>query len=90
MSLTDTEFGEGGSGLIIRLADGTELPLVIGPAGAKKLTGDHRSERAVRNDCTAGIIPTLRRGGGSGAHHRIPTAKLLDSLGVPYDIAASS
>jgi hypothetical protein len=37
----------------------------------------------------AGVIPTLPRAGGSGAHHRIATARLLDQIGIPYEIVAS-
>jgi hypothetical protein len=74
--------------LVIRTAAG-DYPLVTTPAGLKKITGDQRSERAVRSDCETGITPTLPRPAGSGAHHRIPTAKALEQLGVPYEIVAA-
>ncbi len=74
------------TGLVVRLQNGTELPLVIGPAGFKKLTGDRRTERAIRDLCDSGVIRTLPRPAGSGAHHRIPVAKALDDLGIQYEI----
>ncbi len=70
--------------LIIRTDSGWELPLVASPAAVAPLLG--KSDHGVRNDCVAGRIPTLPRAPGSGAHHRIPVARLLDQLGVPYRI----
>ena len=70
--------------LIIRTDSGWELPLVASPAAVAPLLG--KSDHGVRNDCIAGRIPTLPRASGSGAHHRIPVARLLDQLGVPYRI----
>lgn len=70
--------------LIIRTDSGWELPLVASPAAVAPLLG--KSDHGVRNDCVAGRIPTLPRATGSGAHHRIPVARLLDQLGVPYRI----
>ena len=77
---------EGRGGLVVRLASGAELPLVVGPAQIREITGDQRSEHAIRADCSAGVIPTLQRPRGSGAHHRIPVAKYLDGLGIPYEV----
>lgn len=90
MASTETDTREERRGLVVRLTDGTELPLVMGPAGVKRLTGDERSEHSVRIDCANGIVPTLPRSTGSGSHHRVPTARLLDSLGVSYTITAAS
>ena len=90
MAGATTELREAPAGLVVRLANGTELPLVIGPSQVRALTGDRRSEHAVRGDCSSGIIPTLPRAGGSGAHHRVPTARLLDELGIPYEVAEAS
>jgi hypothetical protein len=73
--------------LIIRTTGGMELPLVCSPSHVAPLLG--RSDHAVRDDCVAGVIPTLPRAGGSGAHHRIATARLLDQMGVPYEIITS-
>lgn len=73
------------AGLIVHTAGG-DYPLVVTPAGVRAITGDRRSEHAIRDDCSAGVIPTLPRSGGSGSHHRIPVAKLLDQLGVPYTV----
>jgi hypothetical protein len=70
--------------LIIRTDSGWELPLVASPAAVAPLLG--KSDHGVRNDCIAGRIPTLPRASGNGAHHRIPVARLLDELGVPYRI----
>lgn len=72
--------------LVVRLPNGATWPLVVGPAGIRELTGDQRSERAIRNDCAEGVIPVLPRSTGSGGHYRIPTARYLDALGVPYEI----
>ena len=63
------------------------LPLVCSPSQVAPLLG--RSDHAIRDDCVAGVIPTLPRAGGSGAHHRIATARLLDQIGVPYEIVSS-
>jgi hypothetical protein len=48
-----------------------------------------RSDDAIRDDCVVAVIPTPPRAGGSGAHHRIATARLLDQIGVPYEIVSS-
>jgi hypothetical protein len=70
--------------LIVRTDSGWELPLVASPAAVAPLLG--KSDHGVRNDCIAGRIPTLPRASASGGHHRIPVARLLDQLGVPYKI----
>lgn len=75
------------SPLVVRLANGAVWPLIVRPGELRTLIGDERSERAIRNDCAEGRIPTLPRAGGSGGHYRIPTARYLDMLGVPYEIA---
>jgi hypothetical protein len=66
------------------------LPLIIGPALVRELTGDERSERAIRNDCSQGVIPTLPRGTDSGGHYRIPTVKYLEALGISYEIRSGN
>ncbi len=71
--------------LVVRTS-GIDLPLVASPAQVAPILG--RSDRSVRADCETGRIPVLPRSGGSGAHHRIPVAKLLDELGIPYEIVA--
>lgn len=65
---------------------GADFPLVTTPAGLKAMTGDPRSERAIRGDCESGIIPTLPRPAGSGAHHRIPVPRALELFGVTYEV----
>ena len=68
--------------LILRTDSGLELPLVATPAAVAPLLG--KSDHGVRDDCTAGRIPTLPRGVRTGAHHRIPVARLLDPAGVHH------
>src|ERR1039458_3805929 len=89
MARQETDTQKARAGLVVRLASGMEFPLVTGPAGYKAITGDSRSDHAVRDDCSAGVIPTLPHAAGSGAHHRIPVAPALDQLGVPYEIVQS-
>jgi hypothetical protein len=73
------------TGLVVRTPGG-DFPLVVSPACIPRITGDTRSDRAIRADCESGLIPTLPRTAGPGSHHRIPVAKFLDQLGVPYTI----
>ena len=63
------------------------LPLVASPEQMSPVYG--KSGRAIRDDCESGVIPTLTRAPGSGSWHRIPTAKALDAVGVPYTIRAA-
>ncbi len=70
--------------MVIVTGTGIELPLVASPATVAPILG--KSDHGVRDDCIAGRIPTLPRGDQSGAHHRIPVARLLDLLGLPYRI----
>ena len=73
--------------LVVRATGGIELPLVCSPSQVAPMLG--RSDHSIRDDCVAGLIPTLPRAGGSGAHHRIATARLLDQIGIPYEIVSS-
>jgi hypothetical protein len=50
--------------LFVRATGGIDLPLVCSPSQVAPLLG--RSDHAIRDDCMAGIIPTLPRAGGSG------------------------
>jgi hypothetical protein len=70
--------------LVIMTESGIELPLVASPAAVAPLLG--KSDHGVRNDCIAGRIPTMPGTERPGAHHKIPVARLLDQLGVPYRI----
>jgi hypothetical protein len=70
--------------LVIITESGIELPLVASPATVAPLLG--KSDHGVRNDCIAGRIPTMPGTERPGAHHKIPVARLLDQLGVPYRI----
>ena len=73
--------------LIIRATGGIELPLVCSLSQVAPLLG--RSDHAIRDDCVAGVIPTLPRAGRSVTRRRIATARLLDQIGVPYEIVSS-
>ena len=64
-----------------------QLPLVASPEQMAIVYG--KSGRAVRDDCDSGVIPTLTRAAGSGSWHRIPVAKALDDVGVPYRIISA-
>jgi hypothetical protein len=69
-------------GTVIKTPMG-RFPIVASPEEVVALL--HKTGRSVRNDCASGTIPTLQRGRGDGAHWRIPVARLLDALGVPYE-----
>jgi hypothetical protein len=73
--------------LVIRATGGIGLPLVCSPSQIPPMLG--RSDHSIRDDCIAGLIPTLPRASRSGAHHRIATARLLDQIGIPYEIVSS-
>jgi hypothetical protein len=64
------------------------MPLVASPEQVAPMLG--KTGHAVRDDCAAGRIQTLQRGGGSGSWYRIPVTKLLDDLGVPYEIVSAN
>lgn len=71
----------------IKMPDGTLAPLVASPAEWKRITGDPRSENAIRTDCDHGVLPVLARPGASGGgHYRIPVAKALAILGVHVEV----
>jgi hypothetical protein len=69
--------------IVIKTAAGVVLPLVASPEQISRVTGE--TGRAGRLKCEAGTIPTLPRVGGDQAHWRIPVAKWLDSIGMPYE-----
>jgi hypothetical protein len=73
-----------GTRMVIVPGTGIEPPLVASPAAVAPLLG--KSDYGVRDDCIAGRIPTMPRGDRVGSHHRIPVARLLDQLGIPYRI----
>ena len=70
--------------MVIVTDTGVELPLVASPATVAPILG--KSDHGVRDDYIAGRIPTMPRGDRAGTHHRIPVARLLDLLGIPYRI----
>ena len=76
-------------GCVIHFAGG-EWPLVLGVVSYQRLTGDERSTRAIRYECESGVIPTLPRPAGSGAHWRIPTARVLERLGLPFTVGPAT
>ena len=69
------------AGTKIKTATGRILPLVASPELISKIDG--KSGRAIRLDCEAGRIPTLPRT-GELSHWRIPVARYLDFVGLPY------
>jgi hypothetical protein len=71
------------TGVVIDTTFG-QFPLVASPEQMASVYG--KTGRAVRDDCESGVIPTLTRAAGSGTWHRIPVAKALDAVGVPYQI----
>lgn len=77
--------GTNATGPVIETTFGV-LPLVASPEQMSKVYG--RTGRALRDDCDSGVVPTLTRAPGSGSWHRIPVAKALDDLGVPYRIVS--
>jgi hypothetical protein len=70
--------------MVIVTDTGIDLPLVAPPATVAPILG--KSDHGVRDDCIAGRIPTMSKGDRTGTHHRIPGARLLDVLGIPYRI----
>jgi hypothetical protein len=75
------------AGTVIRTAGGLILPLVASPEDvAGPLLG--KTGRAARGDCASGAIPSLHRA-TADSHWRIPTAKLLDTIGVPYEFVST-
>jgi hypothetical protein len=77
------------TGMVIRTPNGVELPLIARPGQLAGVLFD-KTDRAVRADCENGAIGTLPRASGDGEHWRIPVAKLLDAIGVPYEIVSAS
>lgn len=70
--------------IVIRVA-GRDLGPTVNTETAGELLGV--SDDTIRRMCAEGAIPTLpRRGEKSG--WRIPTARALDALGVPYEVVA--
>jgi hypothetical protein len=79
--------GSTATGMVVRTPAG-DFPLVASPEILGGLVG--KTGRAVRVDCESGAIETLPRNGGERSHWRIPTAKYLDSVGVPYEIVRAA
>lgn len=70
--------------IIIRVA-GRDFDLTVTTETAGQLLG--KSEDTIRRMCAEKSIPTLvRRGTGAW---RIPTGRLLDELGIPYEVVAA-
>lgn len=75
------------SPIVVRVGprDTDVLPLVLTPAEASDLLGV--SPDTVRRRILAGRIEVLDRQGEEP--WRIPTAKLLDELGIPFKVGAA-
>lgn len=70
--------------IVIRVGT-RELGPTVNTETAGELLGV--SDDTIRRMCAEGAIPTLpRRGDKSG--WRIPTARALDALGIPYEVAS--
>lgn len=67
----------------IRVA-GHDLGPTVNTETAGELLG--KSDDTMRRMCAEGSIPTLTRR-GKGAW-RIPTGRMLDELGIPYEVVA--
>ena len=76
-------------GTLIKIPTGKTLPIVASPRELAEVLGG-KGERSYRDDCEAGAIPTLPRGNGEGGHWRIPVAKHLDTIGMPYEFVPAS
>jgi hypothetical protein len=71
----------------VRTGDGVLLPLVITPVQAAPLVG--KGLDTVRADCEAGLMPTMPRARNPRAHWRIPTIRLLELLGIPFELVST-
>lgn len=71
--------------LIVQAPQGRTFGLTMTPEDAGALLG--LSDEAVREQCRQGVIPTMPRTDLAGASWRIPTIRLLDALGLPYEIS---
>lgn len=70
--------------LIIRTVAG-DFDLTMTPEEVGKLL--RLSEDAIRVQCRDGVLPTMPRGSAkSKASWRLPTCRLLDALGIPFEI----
>lgn len=74
------------NGVCIKVGDAL-LPPELTIAEAAALLG--RQEYTVRRQCRQGVVPTMP-GSGNGAAWRIPTARLLDDLGVAHEAVGVS
>ena len=76
-------------GLVVRTPDGRAWPLTLSVAEYRQLTGTKKTAQAIRDDLEKGRIPAMPRKARSGEHWQIPTVRLLDDLGVPYEFEAA-
>jgi hypothetical protein len=68
--------------LVVRAGTRT-FGLTVNAEGAGELLG--LSDDSVRRMCEEGVLPTMSRK-GRGSSWRIPTGRLLETLGVPFII----
>lgn len=68
----------------VRTGNGILLPLVMTPAQAAPLVG--KSEHGIRADCEAGLLPSMPRTASPKVHWRIPTVRLLELLGLTFEL----
>jgi hypothetical protein len=69
--------------LVVRVAGVQDLGLTLTPEAAGELLG--LSDDAVRVQCRDGVLPTMPRHGAYSSW-RIPTCRLLEQLGIPYEV----
>lgn len=72
------------SPLVVRAA-GRTFGLTMTPEEVGSLQG--LSDEAVRTQCRQGVLPTMPRVDLPGASWRIPTCRLMEQLGIPFEIA---
>jgi len=73
----------------LRTPHGRAWPLTLSIAEYRRPTGTTKTPQAIRDDPEKGRIPAMPRKARSGEHWRIPTVRLLDDLGVPYEVEAA-
>lgn len=73
------------SALMVR-AGGRSFDLTVNTETAGELLG--LSDETIRKQCENGTLPTLARR-GKGSTWRIPTGRLLEALGIPYEVFES-
>lgn len=73
------------SALMVRIGART-FDLTVNTETAGELMGV--SDDTIRQQCADGTLPSLQRR-GKGSTWRIPTGRLLEALGIPYEVVES-